>query len=527
MIYGFEVRSIQSYILRSGKLKDMVGASELVNSLTGDLLKQTLKDLGLKEGTHLTYARRAGGALTIFFEQPSQAEDFRDLWTLRVQKRAPGLLFKNALVPLSNGVKAAWETLRLEMSADQNRPPANLPLSGPLIKRYIRTGVVATESQYNKPDENIFLDAATHAKRHMQKEDLADRFTPKDWQTKAHWPKILVAEEGDDDNESALLENREDGDYLALIHADGNGLGQLLGTLKDELPDDPKVFAKCWYAFSKAVDHATARAVQMAIGAVVKDSHIVQGKSVMPIRPLILGGDDLTLLIHSELALLFTETFLKNFENTTREELANLTFNPGVDKLTACAGIVFLKPKMPFHQVNRLCESLCTAAKKKSKKHLLADGHVPGSLIFHRLTAGFIDNWPDIVDGELTTPDGQFLTMQPYSVADQPVGQIPALSDFLEFARVLNKTSRGAARELARLAAAGDGHMARALKRWQENMKKDDQGDLLDDLRVQLQALTKKDGTDSPALFSEDGRSPLADALILRAIGGGEHATQL
>ena len=43
-----------------------------------------------------------------------------------------------------------------------------------------------------------------------------------------------------------------------------------------------------------------------------------------PIRPIILGGDDLTVIIRADLAIPFTECFLREFEQNTKELFSNL-----------------------------------------------------------------------------------------------------------------------------------------------------------------------------------------------------------
>ncbi len=44
----FEAKSIQDYLLQSGRLRDVIGASELVDSLTGELLDQAIEQLELR-----------------------------------------------------------------------------------------------------------------------------------------------------------------------------------------------------------------------------------------------------------------------------------------------------------------------------------------------------------------------------------------------------------------------------------------------------------------------------------------------
>src|SRR6266446_2330870 len=66
--YLFEAKGIQRYILDSGPLRDLVGASDLVAGLASsdenDLIAEVLRALGVHaEGVN--FSRRAGGAFCI------------------------------------------------------------------------------------------------------------------------------------------------------------------------------------------------------------------------------------------------------------------------------------------------------------------------------------------------------------------------------------------------------------------------------------------------------------------------------
>ena len=94
--------------------------------------------------------------------------------------------------------------------------------------------------------------------------------------------------------------------------------------------------------------------------------------SIYPIRPVILGGDDLTVIIRADLALDFTVEFLNAFERQTKEQFEFLAkyyqvegFENGI---TACAGIAYIKEKYPFHYGVHLADLLTGKAKKFSKK---------------------------------------------------------------------------------------------------------------------------------------------------------------
>jgi hypothetical protein len=102
--------------------------------------------------------------------------------------------------------------------------------------------------------------------------------------------------------------------------------------------------------------------------------------NMLPIRPIILGGDDITFVCDGRLGIYFAQLFIEEFEKCS--------VNDG-EKLTACGGVAITKLKFPFFRGYRLAEELCANAKMKRKEKKddgswidfqLANGTLAGSL---------------------------------------------------------------------------------------------------------------------------------------------------
>src|SRR5262249_18890998 len=106
---------------------------------------------------------------------------------------------------------------------------------------------------------------------------------------------------------------------------------------------------------------------------------------VLPILPILLGGDDMTVVCDGQAALRFTHDFLTGFERQTadlqtkNEELQRelsgvipqIAENAlGKSRLSACAGVAIVKPHFPFSAAYDLSEQLIRSA-KQVKKELL------------------------------------------------------------------------------------------------------------------------------------------------------------
>jgi hypothetical protein len=141
-------------------------------------------------------------------------------------------------------------------------------------------------------------------------------------------------------------------------------------------------------------------------------------------RPIVLNGDDLTLICRADLALEFVKAFLDEFERATGRDVEHTPTTPecaqtlsqilqqgnvfarGKNYLSACAGIAYIKSSYPFYYGYRLAETLCADAKKESKA--LSGGMTqlpPSSVAFHKVQSSFVEDFAEIERKELTMGD--------------------------------------------------------------------------------------------------------------------------
>jgi hypothetical protein len=347
-----------------------------------------------------------------------------------------------------------------------------------------------------------------------------------------NWPKTLEPEDNqqDDQHFPLLGENR----YIGIIHADGNGLGELLMQVRKDIKNYPQHYTNVFKKLSETIEEATVAAAKQATNEeLVPHAEERKGLKIMPARPLVLGGDDLTIIVRGDLAIPFTAKFLEAFEEETeklftsfknaykKEHKINLNIPKG---LTACAGITFIKVSQPFYMAYELAESLCKTAKTRSKAENAKnpDGRVPSSLAYHRITTSVIDDYKSICKNELTTSENWLLTMQPYAVGKiQPACHFPKLDDLDKLQKLFieEKISHGAMRELLSLLHLSRNRAERAYKRWRENMQKTQNNALIEFEKVVTSLIDKTD-KELPILTTEEDkqRTPLADALAWKGV---------
>ena len=412
-LYGFEAKEIQTYVFRSAKLRDMAGGSELVNRLCEDFLDDALNVFS-GTTTHVVLSRGAGGA-RVQFADSDAAGRFRAAWPLLVEQFAPGVRVVQAVVPIADSVSKAVDDCREALRAARNSPVAILPEIGPLIDRSPLTGAAGVR-WWTTDDGRELLDRDIARRRSsaVARTTLLRKLEGSPSVDVQRWPTDFdqIATSG---GENA---------YLAVVHADGNDLGAIIGAMLRGAADSGDSAVDLFSRFSRAVETANARAAQEAFRAVLcadVERRVQPGMSNAQYagRPIVLGGDDLTIVLRADLALGFLEVFLEAFERESAAQLQRegLHGKPGVPAcLTACGGIAFVKKAYPFHRAYGLCESLCAFSKREAKAVRTAEGIVPSCFTFHRVTASLSEDFEEIKERELTGVDGIRLHAGPYAV---------------------------------------------------------------------------------------------------------------
>ena len=197
-------------------------------------------------------------------------------------------------------------------------------------------------------------------------------------------------------------------DWIAVIHADGNGLGRIVRAVSE---GDSS--GRDFHDFSSKLDESTIKAAKSAAGIVFENA--IKNGTDLPFRPVVLGGDDLTVIIRGSLAMPFIQNYLEAFETFTKENFEALAEKYAVleNGLTACAGIAFVKSSFPYYYAYNLAEELCAAAKKDSNRE-------KSCIMFHKVQDSFVESYEDITKRELTTPEGHSFRYGAYYLNDTP-----------------------------------------------------------------------------------------------------------
>lgn len=417
--YIFELKSIQNYIFGYGKLKDVIASSERLAALIDEplsahqppsILQCVLDELSINSNledankklvpSDFYIVRANGGALQILTTNAQSLMDFRALWTLTVSQLFPGISFVDVIdksdsaSPLELINQAATKLYGI-----RNLTMPMYPRPTAAVKLCSRTAEAKVASSVRLPAYQDGLDisklnnAFYISTTQMQ---LLNKFTPNESS-----PINFAV----DEKELRLNEQNND---VALVHIDGNALGLILSEVRNALSEesDLATFTQKFRSFSQTIAKATILSAKDAVSKVV----VNDGSNKVPIRPIVCGGDDVTVIIRANLALTFVQHFCARFEEHTRTLLSELNTKLfanklQVEKLTASAGILFQKVSQPFSTAHHLAEELCKHAKDSYKSQTQNTQKVPLSMLsYFRISTVFNSDLKTLTSTAYTLP---------------------------------------------------------------------------------------------------------------------------
>jgi CRISPR/Cas system-associated protein Cas10 (large subunit of type III CRISPR-Cas system) len=348
------------------------------------------------EGTGQSIVRAAGNIKHIFTSEEECKQAVRH-FPRKVMIMAPGIFICQAVVDMKGDNPVSDEIKRLDelIGIQRNRPvpPLTTGLTG--IKRYQRTGLPAVLEKKEKggffqDEAGRYMDMATVKKKAASNYNTVS----KDIIEEAEAHRLAF-------DLSDMIKSKQDYNWLAVIHVDGNNLGKIFRSLTGKHEK-----------FSERLDKVTKGAAKSAYNETIGKRIPKTGK--IPFRPVILGGDDLTVICRADFAIAFTQKYLQEFQAQSKNSLNDIDQLPK-NGLTACAGIAFVKSTYPFHYAIYLAELLCKVAKTDSKERRSGKS----CLMFHKVRDSFIDSFDEIEKRELTIGDISF-KYGPYYVDDSP-----------------------------------------------------------------------------------------------------------
>lgn len=397
----------------------------------------TLKKEAEKNGAELIFS--GGGNSIIKFKKKVAAECFIKSYSLLVLQRHPDLeLYMSAV----NVGKFIDDKKEIKMDDLKLEPLIHKELEDKLneIKdnrksrlRKLSYGIekIKSDSDYTteKADEN--KDYVKTMKTHFAKH-IATALVESDKElSNNNWieekgKKIKEIEERItfEFDEYKKSERAEDKNYMGIVAIDGNKMGEMVRNLKNfylgELETDKidkedfkklseNNYFKSLKLFGEQINDVYANAIRKAIRQENRkeDEPYYKELKNCKITPIVVAGDDITIVVKATLAIKLASQILENIEdeivNIDTEDINNDKYSVvkelmkllELEKLTAGAGIAIVKPGYPFFEAITVAEKIQKKSKEAIYKFSENDENTNHSFL----------NWEVIQGGKIETID--------------------------------------------------------------------------------------------------------------------------
>lgn len=428
-----DTTGIQPYIFGSNRLRENIGASYLVEQATNGWVKCALRQI-FGENVYIPEPEQeekciehdnldaelvytGGGNAVIIFkdrEDKESAIKFTKRLSKKVLQEAPGLkivVAHSEPFEWGNKLSGIVDSLMKELERKKREYNPSVPLLGlGVTANCLSTGLSAvdTSDRYSVPtsypvsreivEKLRAVDPKNKAPANQELKDTIFKNLP--------LGNYIVPYDVDD-----LGRTEGKSSYMAIVHADGNGMGDRFKEHGRKCKTD-REYITAMRTLSKTVNQAgvnalkkvAERVIQLADGKLQEQFAITErdGEKYLPFRPIVYGGDDVTFVCDGRLGLSLAALYLKEF-----------AVQADGKNLTACAGIAIVKTHYPFARAYQLSESLCRKAKTfvLSEKERLGISDFSG-LDWHIAPSGLLGSISDIRQREYQVTEGN-LTMRP------------------------------------------------------------------------------------------------------------------
>ena len=452
-----QTNSNQPFIFSSPRLREQIGASFEITLLSHWVKEEAKELLSLKKLPSSFWVSDSSGKVIVRFTEtdgdPKELAKrlIREV-TLRALTDAPGLDVTGVFVKTSSNTVCADDLQKLDrvfLEYSLNRRPALARFPQfPFLERGSESALPASASlgdlefsqeslQPNNFDESSPLSLPSRVKRAFastsrkrQVDDVQERLAKQGMKLKQE-PELdptKLAAAFQDGEQSTVAKDMLSS--VGVVHIDGNGVGAIMrdlgcahravqkigvsATSDEETTEESEGLQSFIMEVNRRLDNVVKDAIALSWYDVQK----LTPDTVVPIVPVLVGGDDVTVYTDGRYAIPFAEAYIHHYEELTKDDdlLSVLAIVAGGKKadaperdhfeigdyiiqkpgpLTASAGVAIVGRNFPFHIAYDLAEGLVSRGKKLGKKK----GEVPCSTIdFHVLRDATVLDPDDTLD---------------------------------------------------------------------------------------------------------------------------------
>lgn len=404
-----EVSQKQAYIFGNKQLRENAARSGDISYITSSpFFARTAGEL-YREEDNLVYS--GGGHTVLQFDSMERAAAFARKVTESVLRQYPGL-----------------ELFVKQLPYDPSRTPGDNLLE---LSRALERKKALRAASFRQLDFGVERPGAEKAPDRSDRE--RDELQPPEGYDFPSQFEDLARAAGPKKEQRKGKQSEDN--FIAVVHIDGNAMGTRVQNIYHDSEGGWDQCRTRLQQFSRGIQDDFERAFRETVDEVVRQ---LQPEKMLPIRPVILAGDDVCFVTAGSIGLECARVFL--------EKLSALTNQADGQKYAACAGVAIVHVKYPFHRAYDLAEELCSSAKRFGAG-LDKDGRV-SAMDWHIEFGQLKDSLTELRE-DYETEDGCRLELRPAAVLVPEGTQVHPARTYRYFRRLCG-TMRGEYGKIAR-----------------------------------------------------------------------------
>ena len=422
-----EVSQKQAYIFLSNKLKENIGRSAQIAWVTSSgFFSKACQGL-YNEADNLVYA--GGGHTVLCFSDETKAKRFNAMLSRVIIEDFPDMeIFAKIMVydeGRTPGDNLKQLTSALEVKKALRRSSFHQGTFG--FERIDRTNNFKP-ARVN--DTLTWDDSIKEAEA-----QIAEGLLPEGYREVARFEDLVKRRV------------KVNGNYLAVVHIDGNGMGARTANLYKKLDAegvDWETYRQRIRSYSEAIDRDFKDAYKEMLQTVADAD--TQGDYVnLPVRRIITSGDDICFVADGRIGIEAARIYI--------EKLVKKSNAVDGEQYNACAGVALVHMKYPFFRAYELAEELCSNAKRKGAMASPEDNGAGISLIDWHISYGELRDDLEEERRAYRSASGRELFARPYLVDGVPsLGKVCSYAEFLKVSsQIGNESNEGSAAARSRI----------------------------------------------------------------------------
>lgn len=392
-----EVSQKQNYIFARNKVKNnIVNSAVIAYVLSAEYIGEILSETTYQEEKNMVYS--GGGHTILEFPDQNTAKEMVAVITKKIYCEFDGLMVFAKTEIFDEGIKTK-QCLECLIKALE-------------IKKSVRLcsfhhGSYGIEKIDSNTLDVVAKNGISDAKNKVEKKEYNStvrKYTPEGYD-----PVYQFDELGGSKNDT---------NFIAVVHIDGNGMGKRVEELYDQIDKENQSWdetKKTLKKFSEGIDKDFKSAYRDMTEVVAKnlkeselESKLSLKKCKFPVRRIITAGDDICFVTEGRIGIECARIFM--------EELSKKKNDIDKKKYSACAGVAIVHQKYPFYRAYELAEMLCSNAKRYGAQISPEDNGRSISAIDWHIEFGELKDSLDEIRKSYMTLDNNRLEMRPYIV---------------------------------------------------------------------------------------------------------------